>query len=187
MSFLTNASGTTSGSSSSSGLAPIMLGLAAIQGASQIFGGASTASSASKEAALTRQEGALAQQELEAQARKTEYEGQKFAGVQTMKYAKSGVLATEGSPLIILDETRRLVQEEADALRKRGAAMRRVAMGRASVINSQGRNSLLGGLAGAVGTGFSTLLYGKQAGLWGNSGAASQVPYRIGLEGLEPK
>jgi hypothetical protein len=52
----------------------------------------------------------------------------------------------EGSPLLVLEETRRLGQEEVDAIQKRGQAQRDLQMLKNNMLRRSGRNSMFGSI-----------------------------------------
>lgn len=84
--------------------AAVGAGLSAVSGLAQIFGGASEADEANRQAAET------VRQTREEAKRRTE-EVSKFAKKQEVQFLKSGV-ELEGSPLLVLEETRRKGAEE---------------------------------------------------------------------------
>lgn len=167
---------TTATQSGSPGMGALLTALTGISMISSIAGGASQQGAARKEALLELEQGRISELESERDARRIEREGESFAKMQTARFAKSGVLATEGSPLIVVNETRKKVAEEAEAQRARGRALKRLRGRRADILHSSGRNALLGGFTGAFLSGANLFLKGKQAGLFKRKGSSSNDP-----------
>lgn len=66
-----------------------------------------------------------------------------FQEEQALRYAGSGVLL-EGSPLAVLEETRRRGEEEVNAIMRRGATSASMLRQRAGMTRNAGRSALLG-------------------------------------------
>lgn len=168
------ASATTSGASKTD-MAGIIIP-AILSMATGVAGGFSSKSAAGVEAQLMRDQGALSRQEAEREAQLHERSGHKFVERQTMAYAKSGVLPTEGSPLLILDETRRAVKEEASAMRSRGLAIQRLYGLKANSVSNAGRNALLGSIGSALATGAGAYFSLNKIGAFGSKKASPSQP-----------
>lgn len=164
-----------------------------------------------QESVLQERQGAIARAEsIEAAIQRTR-EVTKFQSKQAHEIATSGItIGTEGyksTPVIILEETRRLGQQEVDAILRRGkeqqnlynqraditrmsAANERIsaANARQSVGNSQksGRNSLLGGIIGAGGSILEGYISGTRNGVYGNNSSASSSASRASSRGFRP-
>lgn len=142
-----------------------------ISSGAQIGQGFATSKAARKEAKAMRDEAKYMVEESRAQAQlaldEAAYEAEakarevrKFRAEQGLAFRKSGV-TLEGSPLLILEETRRLGAMEVDFMMKRGRAQAdflvtratnqaSIARQKASNLERQGRSALLGGLFGAT-------------------------------------
>jgi len=85
-----------------------------------------------------------AQEEAEARAREEARANIEFEGRQKLAFLKSGV-SLEGSPLLVLADTRERGQQNIQNIIDSGEA-------RASAIRGAGRNALFGGFAQGLGT-----------------------------------
>ena len=137
----------------------------ALTGVLGLAGNFMSAGNTDAESLAMQQEGDLALHESIIEAAQIEEQGIQFKADQKAKFIMSGV-SLAGSPLIVLNDTSRKVQEEIDAVKIRGEAQRTLAYTRAAITKSEGWASLLSGI---VKTGGSVLnLYGaaKGAGLF---------------------
>lgn len=114
------------------GLTQILSGVSAV---SSIIGGIQQSKEADKQAELARLD-------AEARAREEARIALEFEERQKLAFLKSGV-QLEGSPLLVLAETRRKGLENVQNVLDTGAA-------RASAISSAGRQSLFSGLTGGL-------------------------------------
>ncbi len=113
-----------------------------------IFGGISASRAAEEEADLVRQESL-------AEAERLEKEHRKFLAKQSVMFLKGGVTLS-GSPLFVLEETREEKKRQVDAELRSGRA-------RANIVSNAGRARMIGGFAGAVGSGTTMFLGAKAA------------------------
>ncbi len=113
-----------------------------------IFGGISASQAAEEEADLIRQESLI-------EANRLEREHRKFLAKQSVMFLKGGVTLS-GSPLFVLEETREEKKTQVDAEIRSGRA-------RANIVSNAGRARMIGGFAGAVGSGTSMFLQAKAA------------------------
>jgi hypothetical protein len=115
------------------------------------------------EAAQLEVNAQIAAEEAARDADKIARDGRNFMAEQAVAYGASGV-TLEGSPLLVLDDTRRKAQEEVDATYRRGqqvaAAMktqaqitREFGMFKSTASQNRGRSALIG----SVNSGFSNL------------------------------
>lgn len=128
------------------GVDPITIGIAlsVLSSVGAVVGGIQQSKEASKQAKL-------AQREAELQARAEARENIFLEKRQKLAFLKSGV-SLEGSPLLLLAETRRMGGENIQAIITSGST-------RASSIRASGRQALIGGLTKGIGTaasGFSS-------------------------------
>lgn len=129
----------------------VLVASALISAGGQIQAGNAARKAASKTAAMQEFQGRLAQQEADAQAAKTEKEAKKFRDRQILAYLKNGV-TLEGSPLLVLDETIKLGDEEAAAIRKRGYATQELYNTEAGISRRTGSAQFISGITGATST-----------------------------------
>ena len=115
----------------------LLLGLTALSGAGQIFTGIEQQKAASREA-----DEVIRQTEGEATRKRKALD--KLSARQRTQFLKSGV-TLEGSPLLVLEETRREGVAEIGDIRRAGVSQ-------AQALTNQGRSAFFRGLFGAVGT-----------------------------------
>jgi len=118
---------------------------------SQTAQGESANKTAQQQAALQEEQGQIAQQEALLSAERAAEDRRIFLKRQRLAFVKSGV-SLEGSPLLILEQTRSRSQEEVDAIVRRGIAQKDLAVRQADITRRQGRAALTGGIAGATST-----------------------------------
>lgn len=98
------------------------------------------------EAALLRQQAGLASDQAEAAAIQKEREVRQFAEHQAVTYNQNGVLL-DGSPLAVVEETRRLGAQEVSAIRTAGQYQMNELLLEANQTERAGLQSLLGSQA----------------------------------------
>jgi hypothetical protein len=96
-----------------------------------------------QEALMQEKQAQVASDEAGIAAEQKAREVQTTRSEQANAYSASGVLL-EGSPLAVLEATRRLGSQEVDALMRRGAAQADLYNQQANITRNQGRASLLG-------------------------------------------
>lgn len=99
-----------------------------------------------EEGALLREQAGLASDQAEAYAIQREREVRRFAETQAVTYNQNGVLL-DGSPLAVVEETRRLGGQEVNAIRTAGQYQFRELMLEADQVERGGLQSLLGAQA----------------------------------------
>ena len=142
-----------------------LLALTAVQGASQGASGFAANRASRREADLMDEQAELIRQETQRDAERKTLEGRRFAARQALSFLKSGV-TLEGTPLEVLDFTLNETQREVDAFTRQGQARARLQERRAANLRSSGRASLIGGQLQGGTSILSTLLLGRQAGLF---------------------
>lgn len=96
-----------------------------------------------EEGGLLREQGVMAVEQAEALAIQKEREVRQFASRQAVTYNQNGVLL-DGSPLAVVEETRRLGAQEAAAIRSAGQYQMRELLLEANQVERGGLQSLLG-------------------------------------------
>lgn len=137
----------------------LVTALVAAAAASSVYGGIEAEREGKKQATLaTQQASAAAAEERRVTARQKELEQRdidKTVDRQKLAYLASGV-TLEGSPLLKMEETRRLGAENIAEIEASGAAasQARLAEGRiqAEQAKSRGRQALISGITGASGS-----------------------------------
>lgn len=145
-------------------MAQLMVPLMVISAASSVAGGMSKRSAAVREADALDRQANLASQEAEVEARIHATQVRKFAANQKSAFLKNGV-TLDGSPLLVLEDTRQAGQEETNAMRRSGASKAQLLRERADMTRSEGRAALLGGLGDAGTTLFTYGAARQTAGL----------------------
>ena len=146
----------------------VMGAMAVMQAVSAIKGGMDMYSASKSEAGLQRQQANIALQESQFAAQQKARSVTSFQAEQSNLYANSGI-TLEGSPAMVLEETRRLGQQEVDALWKSGYARHNMMMAQARQTQNVGRNALIGGFIKAGGSAANAYLMGKGIGVYGNA------------------
>ncbi len=122
--------------------------------------------------ALLQQAG-IATEEAEATRRRRKREIAQFAAQQESRFLSSGVTLA-GTPLLVLEETRRLGAEELDAITRRGEALSSLFGTQASQARSRGFAGFGGGLFSATAGQARTRTAGQQIGLFGTPSSPSR-------------
>lgn len=158
------------------GLATVYALTSAIGAGSQLAGGMSAMSASNKEAGALQRQGGLAFAEAKTAAAQRAEEVRHFQADQKERYLASGV-TLEGSPLIVLEDTRRKGQAEVNAMLQRGREVQKMYGAQAQQARRAGRSAFLSGLLGAVGTGASAYMAFQNPYLFGSApGAQNRMP-----------
>lgn len=139
---------------------------AATAAGGKILGGLSERDAQKNRAGILEDNARLAASEAEARAKRRALEVRKFAANQKLAFLKNGV-TLEGSPLLALDETYALGQEEVNAITKSGQAQASAYWREAQIGKRQGRAAMIGGFTGAAQTAVSAYGTGSEGGLFG--------------------
>jgi hypothetical protein len=118
------------------------IGVGILSSITRIYGGIQAQKAAASEASDIRQQGYIQAQESFRDAKVVEEEAESFRKRQKVMFLKSGV-ALEGTPLLVLEDTRLKAQEEAEAIRRRGIAEFNLADKKAKRVFRQGRAALI--------------------------------------------
>lgn len=180
----TAASATSAASTAASGIGKWGMVAAGLQAISGVGQGVAQMRASSQEAGLLEQQANQSLYEGRLAAESKALDVRRFAADQIAGYAVSG-LTGEGSPALVLAETRRLGKQEVDALKRRAEFQAKMLNTQAMRTKAAGRNAFFAALSGA-GTG----LLGNYAKYKGSTSTVSKTPYsgqRIGISGqLEP-
>lgn len=145
-----------------------MAALAAVSAFSALLGGFAQNSAANTEANSIQSQAQIALQESRQAAAQRAYDVTKFQSEQAHTYASSGI-TLEGSPALVLEETRRLGQQEVDALTRSGNAKYNLMMTQAQQTRNAGRAALIGAFAKTGQSALSAYTMGRSVGLYGNA------------------
>lgn len=129
-----------------------------------------TSGLADNSAAQARAEAEEAQADLMAieadyEADRIREKARKIKAKQKMMFIKNGV-QIGGTPLLILEETEREGEAEAQAMHRRGVSLKTKGYAEASATRITGTNRLVGGLTDAVNDNTQSYLYGKEYGIF---------------------
>lgn len=144
-----------------------------ISAAGAIGSGVSSMRASGAETDRMNTQARLMEQEAQIAAAQRAREVELFRGKQSISYMDAGV-KLEGTPLQMLEETRRLGKQEIDALMTRGKMQSALMKQQAQMTRKAGRNAFFGSLLSAAGQGVSTYMTGQRLQLPG--GGASYQP-----------
>lgn len=130
------------------GLSKWFAAASAVQALSQVGQGFAQMQASNSEAGALQRQSDIALQEAQYSAQQKQRDVLRTAADQTMEYASSGV-TTEGSPAIVLAETRRLGQQEVNMIQKRGQYSAQLLRTQALRQKQAGRMALFGGITNA--------------------------------------
>jgi len=133
-----------------------------VSAGANIYSGYQQRDAADANAALMEQQAQYQKDAYFDQARKIQKQGQAFIGQQKAGYAGAGVKGGEGSPLAILNESRKSLQQDISRTREAGTSAYLTGMDQARLLREQGQDavtmgwlgggtSFLGGLGSAAG------------------------------------
>lgn len=142
-----------------------LIALQTLSVGAQIFSGIEAQKAADAEASLQRQQGEILSLEANEEAARIERNAASLRKRQKILFLKSGV-SLEGSPLLILEETQREAQKEADAVRKRGVSQFTLGRQRAKAASRRGRSALISATGKAVASTVSFAIAGTELGLF---------------------
>ncbi|MCK5614060.1 hypothetical protein KAR91_70000 [Candidatus Pacearchaeota archaeon] len=140
---------------------PILLA-GAIKAGTQIFSGAKQQRAAEANAELVEQEGIFQRKQAYDQATTLRKQGEAFKGSQRAGFASSGVKADRGSPLAVLNESRKAIQRDVSRTREAGDTALTKSINQANQIRKEGEAAKSTSLLGA---GTTLLTAGLNAGL----------------------
>jgi hypothetical protein len=123
-----------------------------IQGAGQIYAGYSAYSSAKKQASLLKQQGEIALKESLRNAALIIDDGKRFQQQQEMAYISSGV-DIEGTPLLLMTETKYMAGAEAKAMEESGYAQKKLYDQQAKIAKKEGKSQFISSIFGGTASG----------------------------------
>ncbi len=132
---------------------------------SQVAQGYGAYASSQAQASAMQVQGEIAQFEADREAARIQKEGDRFRKKQKLAFIKSG-LTLEGSPLLVLEETRYEVEREASAERLRGKALGLKARHSAENLRAGGRAKFISGIIGGASSYTTSYIQGKAAGVF---------------------
>jgi len=133
------------------GLTAAIIAFTVISVGAKITAGIQENNAAKAEAKLLEAQGVLTQEEAVAEANRVANDRRKFRKKQKVAFLKNGITLA-GSPLLVIEETRRESQMEVDAIVRRGRAQASLAFQQAAITRGGGRAALVSGIFGAAST-----------------------------------
>jgi hypothetical protein len=128
-----------------------MIWALALTALSTLYSGYAANKSAGDQAALTREQGALQQEDYNFKASLALDEGYRVRQQQAMDYIGAGV-QIQGTPLLMLLETKRKTEIESAQIRRTGSNVNLLAQKNATVKSNEGRSAMISSLFSAAGT-----------------------------------
>ncbi len=117
--------------------------------AGTLYSGFSAKQAAEQEAADIEFQAQLQKQEADEEAARLDKKNKKFLQRQSLMFGKGGV-TLQGSPLLVLKETRDESKKESAAARRRGSAQLQFGLARAQRTRAGGRNAFIGSIFSGV-------------------------------------
>ena len=111
----------------------------------KIIAGVQQNNAAKVEALLQEEQGRILQEEAVSEAQRVANDRRKFRKKQKVAFLKNGITLA-GSPLLVIEETRRESQAEVDAIIRRGRAQVNLAFQQAALTRGGGRAALTSGI-----------------------------------------
>ena len=158
-----------------------VLPLLALAGAgASLYSGFAANSAARQEAALERQQGDIAASEAQVNAKNEAFNQTQAVQNQRVAFLANGV-TLEGSPSMVLEQSKEYGQSQVDAILRQGAAKKALAYSEATITQNKGRAALIGGILQAGSKGYSSGLFDSSGG--GNTSDADVYKAAIAKPG----
>ena len=143
-----------------------VLPLLALAGAgASLYSGFAANSAARQEAALERQQGDIAASEAQVNAKNEAFNQTQAVQNQRLAFLANGV-TLEGSPALVLEESKKYGQGQVDAILRQGAAKKALGYAEADISKNKGRAALIGGFTQAAGSIAQGIGSGYKAGMF---------------------
>ena len=136
----------------------------------QIIGGIVANRAARRESKALEKQGNLSIEESEIAAQRQQREGQRMQARQSLAFLKSGV-SLIGSPLLVLQDTQKEANFQAEATRRSGAARRRLLRDTARNVRTRGAAGIFTSVGSAAGTMGTNKKTNKDSGKKGDKGS----------------
>ena len=163
-----------SGGVQTGGMSKLYKGALALEGVGTLFSGFSSFMANRSESRLLERQAELALQESRVEAERHARNVRRFQATQSTRFAKSGV-TLEGSPVLVLEETRRLGQQEVDAIMRQGEAQSSLIREQAGQRKRTGRNSFISSFVKTGASALNSFILGQRIGIFGNTGGSPLV------------
>lgn len=130
---------------------PLLAAAVGFSAVSSIAGGMSAQSAANQQAKLQEEQGAIALKEANANATNEAFNQNQAIGKQRLAFLANGV-SLEGSPSMVLQESKKYGQQQVQSILDAGAANYNLAQKSAAITKNQGRAAMIAGFGQAAGT-----------------------------------
>lgn len=126
-----------------------LVALTVVQAGMSIYSGSQANAAAKQEAKLQEQQGQIAREEAQINAQNEAFNQTQAVQRQRLAFLANGV-AVEGSPAMVLQQSKEYGQQQVDSILKQGAARQSLANQGAQITKNKGRTALIGGYMGAI-------------------------------------
>ena len=117
---------------------PALAVLTLVSAAGSIYSGFAANSAANSEASLQRQQGEIAASEAQVNAKNEAFNQTQAVQNQRLAFLANGV-TLEGSPALVLEESKKYGQGQVDAILRQGAAKKALGYAEADISKNKGR------------------------------------------------
>ena len=160
-----------------------VLPLLALAGAgASLYSGSAANSAARQEAALERQQGDIAASEAQVNAKNEAFNQTQAVQNQRVAFLANGV-TLEGSPSMVLEQSKEYGQSQVDAILRQGAAKKALAYSEATITQNKGRAALIGSIASAASSAYKSGMFDPGANSVGNTSDADVYKAAIARPG----
>jgi hypothetical protein len=171
--FLQNLFG---GLASNAGTAGKWAGIAqGVESIASVVSGISSMRASNAEAQAIQQQSIIQQHEAALASFQKRREILRAQATQASLYGSSGV-TMEGTPMVLLEETQNLGQQELNMMASQSKAYQNLYTAKSKQYKSSGRNALFGSFLGGALGGVSTYATGLRMGLYGSKVKAPTLP-----------
>ena len=161
---------------------PVLAVLTLVSAASSIYSGFAGKSAYDAEGNLERQQADIAASEAQVNAKNEAFNQTQAVQNQRLAFLANGV-TLEGSPALVLEESKKYGQGQVDAILRQGAAKKALAYSEATITQNKGRAALIGSIASAASSGYKSGMFDKGANSVGNTSDADVYKAAIARPG----
>ena len=144
---------------------PVLAVLTLVSAASSIYSGFAGKSAYDAEGNLERQQADIAASEAQVNAKNEAFNQTQAVQNQRLAFLANGV-TLEGSPALVLEESKKYGQGQVDAILRQGAAKKALGYAEADISKNKGRAALIGGFTQAAGSIAQGIGSGQKAGMF---------------------
>jgi hypothetical protein len=153
---------------------PALAVLTLVSAASSIYSGFAGKSAYDAEGNLQRQQADIAASEAQINAKNEAFNQTQAVQNQRLAFLANGV-TLEGSPALVLEESKKYGQGQVDAILRQGAARKALGYAEADISKNKGRAALIGGFTQAAGSIAQGIGSGAKAGMFDSGGNTSDA------------